>query len=79
MIFWVKIRQWRLFLFYRNNNLFFLSLLFVHDVQLSLFSYLLTNHSLVVEEVDTLSSGKRGFGIGKRVEAVEGIKDSQDR
>lgn len=51
----------------------------MHDVQLSLFSYLLTNHSLVVEEVDTLSSGKRGFEIGKRVEAVEGIKDSQDR
>lgn len=60
--FWVKMRQWRLFLFCR----IYFSLSFSLSVHIIISILLSINNILVVEKEGEISSGKKKFGIGKK-------------
>lgn len=60
VIFWVKMRQWRFFPFCILCE-YVCVLYTIIPILLSI------SHILVVEERGTISSGKKGFGIGKTV------------
>lgn len=60
VIFWIKMRQWRFFPF----CIFFVRMCVLYTIIPILLSI---SHILVVEERGTISSGKKGFRIGKIV------------